>query len=73
MMRDMQAQYSRYLNKKYADRPDLLLAPLMGERARRKFSKFLRAGSGELDGMSRGDSLRSIESRRGTEDAVARE
>ena len=44
MMRDMQGQYSRYLNKKYADRPDLLLAPLMGARARRKFSKFLRAG-----------------------------
>ena len=44
VMRDMQGQYSRYLNQKYADRPDLLLAPLLGKRARAKFSKFLRAG-----------------------------
>ena len=44
VMRDMQGQYSRYLNQKYAGQPDLLLAPLLGKRARAKFSKFLRAG-----------------------------
>ena len=44
VMRDMQGQYSRFLNQKYAGRADLLLAPLLGERAREKFSQFLRAG-----------------------------
>ena len=45
LMRDMQGCYSRYLNKRYRDGPDLLLAPLeQGSRKQGDFTRFLRAG-----------------------------
>lgn len=44
LMRDMQGNYSRYLNRKYRKTPWLLRAPLSGAKRRRGFSKYLRAG-----------------------------
>ncbi len=45
LMRDMQGNYSRYLNRKYKKTPWLLLAPhLRWRRGGRGFSRFLRAG-----------------------------
>ena len=44
MMRDMQGSMSRYLNKKYRATPWLLLAPRLGKRRRRNYSKYLKAG-----------------------------
>ena len=57
LMRDMQSRYSHYLNTKYTATPWLLIAPLYGCRDLDHFSPYLRMGPGELDGMSRGDSL----------------
>ena len=44
LMRDMQSQYSRYLNKKYAADPTALLGPLEGPGERSNYSKYRRAG-----------------------------
>jgi REP element-mobilizing transposase RayT len=44
LMRDMQSQFSRYLNTKYKRRPWLLLAPLRGRKGRSSYSPYRRAG-----------------------------
>ena len=44
LMRDMQGCFSRYLNKKYADAPELLLSPLEWPGRRGDFTGYLRAG-----------------------------
>jgi len=43
LMRDMQSQYSRYLNKKYKDRPWMLLGKLSAKKPR-GFTRYLRSG-----------------------------
>ena len=43
-MRDMQGCFSNYLNKKYADAPELLLGPLEWPGRRGDFTGYLRAG-----------------------------
>jgi REP element-mobilizing transposase RayT len=44
VMRDMQSQFSRYLNTKYQKKPWLLLGPLRGRKRRSNYSPFRRAG-----------------------------
>ena len=43
LMRDMQSQYSRYLNQRYRKRPWVLLGKL-GTKKPRGFTRYLRAG-----------------------------
>lgn len=44
LMRDMQGNYSRYLNRRYRRVPWMLRAPLRGAKRGRGFSRYLRAG-----------------------------
>ncbi len=44
LMRDMQGNYSRYLNRKYRKKPWLLRAPLLGAKRRKDLTRYLRAG-----------------------------
>ena len=41
LMRDMQGNYSRYLNRKYRKKPWLLRAPLLGAKRRKDLTRYL--------------------------------